>query len=84
MQSAKAAGCKVAVGGTGMLMWQGAAAFNLFTGKDMPTKGSIRTVLQIKRTEFAEGVRGSFIPRMESAEGALLTRGKLQVSKHLC
>lgn len=32
------AGCKVAVGGTGMLMWQGAAAFNLFTGKDMPTK----------------------------------------------
>lgn len=22
----------------GMLMWQGAAAFNLFTGKDMPTK----------------------------------------------
>ena len=38
VQSAKAAGCKVAVGGTGMLMWQGAAAFNLFTGKDMPTK----------------------------------------------
>ena len=37
VQSAKAAGCKVAVGGTGMLMWQGAAAFNLFTGKDMPT-----------------------------------------------
>lgn len=37
VQEAKAAGCKVAVGGIGMLMWQGAAAFNLFTGKEMPT-----------------------------------------------
>lgn len=37
VQSAKAAGCKVAVGGIGMLLWQGAAAFRLFTGKDMPT-----------------------------------------------
>lgn len=37
VQSAKAAGCKVAVGGIGMLLWQGAAAFHLFTGKDMPT-----------------------------------------------
>ena len=38
VQSAKAAGCKVAVGGIGMLLWQGAVAFHLFTGKDMPTK----------------------------------------------
>ena len=37
VQDAKAAGCKVAVGGIGMLLWQGAAAFKLFTGEDMPT-----------------------------------------------
>ena len=37
VQAAKAAGCKVAVGGIGMLLWQGAAAFKLFTGEDMPT-----------------------------------------------
>ncbi|MGN1230496.1 MAG: shikimate dehydrogenase [Anaerotignum sp.] len=37
VQSAKEAGCKVAVGGIGMLLWQGAVAFRLFTGKDMPT-----------------------------------------------
>lgn len=37
VKEAKAAGCKVAVGGIGMLLWQGAAAFKLFTGEDMPT-----------------------------------------------
>lgn len=37
VQDAKAAGCKVAVGGIGILLWQGAAAFKLFTGEDMPT-----------------------------------------------
>lgn len=37
VQEAKAAGCKVAVGGIGMLLWQGAAAFQMFTGKEMPT-----------------------------------------------
>lgn len=37
VQDAKTAGCKVAVGGIGMLLWQGAAAFKLFTGEDMPT-----------------------------------------------
>ena len=37
VQDAKAAGCKVAGGGIGMLLWQGAAAFKLFTGEDMPT-----------------------------------------------
>lgn len=37
VQDAKAAGCKVAVGGIGMLLLQGAAAFKLFTGEDMPT-----------------------------------------------
>jgi len=37
VQEAKAAGCKIAVGGIGMLLWQGAAAFHLFTGKEMPT-----------------------------------------------
>lgn len=37
VREAKAAGCKVAIGGIGMLLWQGAAAFKLFTGEDMPT-----------------------------------------------
>ena len=36
VQEAKAAGCSLAVGGIGMLLWQGAAAFHLFTGKEMP------------------------------------------------
>ncbi len=31
------AGCRAAVGGIGMLLWQGAEAFHLFTGKEMPT-----------------------------------------------
>ena len=37
IQEAKAAGC-TAVGGIGMLLWQGVAAFKLFTGKDMPAQ----------------------------------------------
>ena len=36
IKEAKAAGCKVAVGGIGMLLWQGAAAFKMFTGEEMP------------------------------------------------
>lgn len=35
LRDAKAAGC-VCVGGKGMLLWQGVAAFKLFTGMDMP------------------------------------------------
>ena len=38
IQEAKAAGCKAAIGGIGMLLWQGDAAFKLFTGKDMPAQ----------------------------------------------
>ncbi|WP_125114451.1 shikimate dehydrogenase [Agathobaculum sp. Marseille-P7918] len=38
IQQAEAAGCKAAVGGIGMLLWQGVAAFKLFTGKDMPAQ----------------------------------------------
>lgn len=38
IQEAKAADCKAAVGGIGMLLWQGVAAFKLFTGKDMPAQ----------------------------------------------
>lgn len=34
---AEAAGCK-AIGGKGMLLWQGAINFELFTGKEMPVK----------------------------------------------
>ena len=33
LKKAKEAGCRAAVGGIGMLLWQGAAAFELFTGK---------------------------------------------------
>ena len=36
MKDAKAAGCRVVVGGRGMLLHQGAKGFNLATGKDMP------------------------------------------------
>lgn len=35
---AKEAGCKTVVGGIGMLLWQGVAAFHLFTGKEMPAQ----------------------------------------------
>ena len=38
IQEAKAAGCKAAIGGIGMLLWQGVAAFKLFTGKEMPAQ----------------------------------------------
>jgi shikimate dehydrogenase len=38
IQEAKAAGCKTAVGGIGMLLWQGVAAYKLFTGEDMPAQ----------------------------------------------
>lgn len=37
LREAKEAGCKC-VGGKGMLLWQGVAAFKLFTGKDMPVE----------------------------------------------
>ena len=36
VRKAKKAGCRAAVGGIGMLLWQGAAAFELFTGQEMP------------------------------------------------
>ena len=35
---AKEAGVKAAIGGIGMLLWQGVAAYKLFTGKDMPAQ----------------------------------------------
>ena len=38
IQEPKAAGWKAAVGGIGMLLWQGVAAYKLFTGKDMPAQ----------------------------------------------
>ena len=37
LKEAKEAGCKC-VGGKGMLLWQGVAAFKLFTGLDMPVE----------------------------------------------
>lgn len=36
IQDAREAGCKAAIGGIGMLLWQGAASFKLFTGLEMP------------------------------------------------
>lgn len=36
VKKAKEARCRAAIGGIGMLLWQGAAAFELFTGKEMP------------------------------------------------
>lgn len=38
IKQAAEAGCAAAVGGIGMLLWQGVAAFKLFTGKDMPAQ----------------------------------------------
>ena len=38
MREAKEAGCEKVIGGSGMLLWQGAAAFKLFTGLEMPTE----------------------------------------------
>ena len=35
LREAKEAGC-TCVGGKGMLLWQGVAAFKLYTGMDMP------------------------------------------------
>lgn len=43
---AKAAGCR-AFGGKGMLLWQGVAAYKLFTGHDMPVE-------EVKAKYFAE------------------------------
>ena len=38
IQDAKKAGVKAAIGGSGMLLWQGVEAFKLYTGKEMPVK----------------------------------------------
>lgn len=38
IRKAKEKGCRAAVPGIGMLLWQGAAAFELFTGQDMPAQ----------------------------------------------
>ena len=37
VKKAKEAGCRAAIGGIGMLLWQGAAAYKLYTGLEMPT-----------------------------------------------
>lgn len=46
LREAKEAGC-LCVGGRGMLLWQGAAAFRLFTGMEMPVE-------QVKREFFLD------------------------------
>lgn len=38
IKEAKEAGVKMAIGGKGMLLWQGAAAYKLYTGLEMPTE----------------------------------------------
>lgn len=35
---AEKAGCAAAIGGKGMLLWQGAVNYKLFTGKEMPVE----------------------------------------------
>ena len=37
LREAKEAGCKT-IGGKGMLLWQGAAAYKLYTGLEMPVE----------------------------------------------
>ena len=37
LKEAKEAGVKLAVGGKGMLLWQGAESYKLYTGLEMPT-----------------------------------------------
>ena len=44
LREAKEAGCKT-IDGRGMLLWQGAAAFKLYTGKEMPIE-------EVKRRMF--------------------------------
>ena len=44
---AKEAGCRAATGGIGMLLWQGAVAFELFTGQKMPVE-------EVREKFFAE------------------------------
>lgn len=38
LKDAKKAGCKTVLGGIGMLLWQGEAAFSIFTGEKMPAE----------------------------------------------
>lgn len=46
LADARAAGCKT-IGGQGMLLWQGAVAFKLYTGQEMPAK-------EVRERYFAE------------------------------
>lgn len=45
LSDAAAAGCKV-IPGIGMLLWQGAEAFKLYTGKEMPVKEIMENILR--------------------------------------
>ncbi|MCI5870029.1 MAG: shikimate dehydrogenase [Dorea sp.] len=47
MKDARKAGVQKIVGGKGMLLWQGVAAFKLFTGRDMPVE-------EVKELFFSE------------------------------
>ena len=47
LREAKEAGCRAVVDGTGMLLWQGAEAFRLFTGQEMPAE-------EVRERFFAE------------------------------
>lgn len=38
LQEAKKEGCSIVLGGIGMLLWQGEAAFHIFTGENMPAE----------------------------------------------
>lgn len=47
MRDAKNAGTEIVVGGKGMLLWQGAEAFRLYTGQEMPVE-------EVKERYFAD------------------------------
>ena len=53
VKKVKEAGCRAAIGGIGMLLWQGAAAFELFTGKEMP-------VDEVKEKFFSEAYKKNY------------------------
>ena len=53
LREAKEAGC-TCIGGKGMLLWQGVAAFKLYTGQDMPVEDVKKLFFQLNRNGFIE------------------------------
>ena len=51
LREAKEAGCQNVIGGKGMLLWQGAAAYELYTGLPMPVE-AYQEYLELKRNNL--------------------------------